>query len=470
LHPIFIDGAWREAGAGVARPICNPATLEALGTVADCGADDIARAVAAATAALPLWQALSANERGALLIQLGGRTRARARPLAQLLMRETGKPWCEALECVEAAAGSFEACAREQPDEGTPRAGVLAALLPFHFPLLSLARTLGSALAAGHTVIAKPAEENPLASLLWSETCAALPPGVVNVITGGMDSARALAMHPQVGHVVFSGSAREGDLIATAARGRRVSIHTGEVDAVIVCADAPLDLAVPEIAWSRLVHGGQGRASHLYVERPIVADFIERLHQCVGFLDVDDPAKLPTDLGPLISAAAARRVEAQVGETLRDGATLILGGRRFRPSGLPGHFFQPTILANVRAGALPARQEILGPVLTITPIVDAAEGLCVAWSCAAGRVDCYNADGARAQAVVAAAGGRAFEQDPTLAELFAESSLTAHDADAPPRQVRLHLARVRKPWWFPYHVRAATGSAGAAHPSLGARG
>jgi succinate-semialdehyde dehydrogenase / glutarate-semialdehyde dehydrogenase len=115
-------------------------------------------------------------------------------------------------------------------------------------------------------------------------------------------------------------------------------------------------------------------AKHIYVARSIIGEFVERMHPCVGFLDVDDPIKPATDLGPLISLEAAHRVEDQVGRTLRDGATLILGGRRFRPSGLPGHFFQPTILTNVRPGSVPTREEILGPVITITPVSGLARG------------------------------------------------------------------------------------------------
>ena len=111
---------------------------------------------------------------------------------------------------------------------------------------------------------------------------------------------------------------------------------------------------------------------------------MERIHQCVGFLDVDDPMKPATDLGPLVSLDAARRVEDQVGRSLREGAKLILGGRRFRPSGLPGHFFQPTILSDVRPGSVPTREEILGPVITITPVIDAAEALRLARGSAPG--------------------------------------------------------------------------------------
>ena len=197
------------------------------------------------------------------------------------------------------------------------------------------------------------------------------------MITGAAATGQALVRHAGVARVAFTGSAAVGGAIAASVRDKQLDLELGSVDAFIVCKDADLETAVPAIAWARLLNAGQSCTSgkHIYVERSIAAEFVERMHYCVGFLDVDDPMKAATDLGPLVSLDAAHRVEDQVGRSLREGAKLILGGRRFRPSGLPGHFFQPTLLSDVRPGSVPTREEILGPVITITPVSDAAEAL-----------------------------------------------------------------------------------------------
>ena len=346
----------------------NPATLEPIGEVPDSGADDIGRAVADARAAQSAWREAPGAERAALLRATGARIRARAHELATLLTREAGRPLCESLDCVGAAATLFDACAAiaasgsGSAGESGQRSyllrapdGIVAALVPFNYPLVQMAGMVAPMVAAGNALLCKLPHQDPLACLMLAGLCDALPAGLVNVVTGGPDTGRALVEHPGIDRVTFSGSAAAGRSIAASAQGKRIDLSPGSVDSVIVCRDANLDLAVPGIAWSRLRNAGQTCCSgkHIYVERTIAAEFVERMHQCIGFFDVDDPANPRTDIGPLISLEAAHRVEDQVGRALREGAKLILGGRRFRPSGLPGHFFQPTILTEVRAGSVP---------------------------------------------------------------------------------------------------------------------
>ncbi|HEY3850056.1 MAG TPA: aldehyde dehydrogenase family protein, partial [Steroidobacteraceae bacterium] len=236
----------------------------------------------------------------------------------------------------------------------------------------------------------------------------------------------------------------------------------------------------PAIAWTRLMSGGQACMSggHLYVERSLAAEFVDRMHHCVGFLDVDDPAKPSTDLGPLISLDAARKLEDQVGRTLRGGAKLILGGRRFRPSGLPGHFFQPTILTDVKPGGVPMREQLLGPVITVTPVADLAEAL--RWWKEFSSPPAISPAGASIYTDDAEAAGRALEavdggffriNDPSVAALGPFSGLRhrgirqalgAEPYDSrDDRTNHAHFARAqfaptieRKPWWFPYVDRA----------------
>jgi acyl-CoA reductase-like NAD-dependent aldehyde dehydrogenase len=274
-----------------------------------------------------------------------------------------------------------------------------------------------------------------------------------------------LVVHPGVGAVVFTGSCASGIEIGAAARGKRLDLEVGTVDAQIVCRDADLDLTVPAVAWTRLVCGGQGRMSggHLYVERSLAREFVDRLHHCVGFLDVDDPDKPATDLGPLISLDAARRLEDQVGRTLRAGAKLVLGGRRFRPSGLPGHFFQPTLLTDVGAGSVPMRERLLGPVITVTPVSDLAEALRI-WTEFGPRLSpsvasIYTADAEAAGLAVQAMADGAFRiNDPSVGDLGPFSGLRhggiRHALGADRKHIEIANAIERKPWWFPYVDRA----------------
>ena len=184
------------------------------------------------------------------------------------------------------------------------------------------------------------------------------------------------------------------------------------------------------------------------------------MHQCVGFLDVDDPMKCPTDLGPLISLEAAHRVEDQVGRTLREGATLILGGRRFRPSGLPGHFFQPTILSNVRPGGVPTREEILGPVITITPVSGVSEA--IRWASESRtdfRASIYTSDPQAALKALEPVQLGNFRINDPLSDggCGAFHRPAARPCSSCGRlEVRAGCSAKmeRKPWWFPYRDRA----------------
>ncbi len=474
MQQIFIGGAWVQPLEGSTRAVTNPATLEPIDTVAECGPAEVAGAVDAAHAALPGWQRVPAADRAALLREIGGRIRNGGRDLATLLTRETGKPLCESLDCIDAVAALFETGGAGAPHAAgsppRPPGAVIAAIAPFNFPLLFMACAVAPAIAAGDTVVCKPPPQNPLSSLMLARACGALPAGVLNVITGGADTGQALVQHAGVGQARFTGSAAVGRTLAAAAQGRQFDLELGSVDAFIVCKHADLEAAVPAIAWARLMNAGQVCTSgkHIYVERSIAAEFVERIHHCVGFLDVDDPMKPATDLGPLVTLSAAHRVEDQVGRSLREGAKLILGGRRFRPSGLPGHFFQPTILSDVRPGSVPTREEILGPVITITPVADAAEALRFAVASAPGcGVSIYTSDPqAAARAVESLESGMFRINDPCFGNALGPfggmrhrgiiRSLGGADVEVLERSNSLEVAEtlVRKPWWFPYSARA----------------
>jgi succinate-semialdehyde dehydrogenase/glutarate-semialdehyde dehydrogenase len=463
VHPIYIDGAWADARTASAREIKNPATLKVLDTVPDCGAEDVERAVSAATAAQHAWASMPPAERVALLREMARRVRALQVSLALSLSRETGKPMCEARDCITAAADMFERSGRAD----VVAADVVAVITPYNFPVLAFAASAVSALAAGATLVCKPPPQSPLTLLELVRLCDSLPAGVMNVVTGGAECAERLVAHPHVSRVSFTGSSAVGCRLQALARGKYLDLETGSLDVFIVCKDADLERAVPAMAWSRLMNAGQTCAAprHIYVERAIAGDLAERLHQYVGFLDVDDPAKPPTDLGPLISLEAAQRVEDQVGRALRAGAKLILGGRRFRPSGLPGHFFQPTILGNVPAGSAPTSEEILGPVITLTPVIDLADALELSGQAAApARAWIYTGDPeAATRSVQARNGGSFFINDPGDSQagpfgglrpgrvLTALASPTAQNPLS--RIARLGGVIEPRPWWFPYLER-----------------
>lgn len=492
MQRILINGAWVDAQDGTLREIRNPATLKPLGAVADCGPPDVDRAVQAARAAQPEWWRVPGVEKARLLREIGARIRAREAALATLMSAETGKPLCEATDCIDWVAACFEyygEVARASYGNSVPPVarhqlnftikepyGVVAAIAPFNFPLLLMAWKVAPAIAAGNAVVCKPPHQNPLSNLLLAEVYdGLLPPGVVNVVTGAGDTGQALVEHPGVDLVAFTGSTAVGRRVAATAGAqlKKVNLELGSIDPLIVFKDADLDVAVPGAAWARLLNAGQvcTSAKRIYVERPVAGEFIERLHEYVAFLEVGDPAMADTDLGPLISNEAARRVEDQVARAVKDGARLKLGGRMFRPSGLPGHFFQPTILADVRHGSVATREEIFGPVLAVTPVADADEAIRLANDSEYGLgATVYTRDLATAmRAMESIKAGTFWINDPLTDNDAAPFGGMRHsgigrelgaeglDAFREPKHVHLDYVMERKPWFFPYRDRRPPG-------------
>jgi acyl-CoA reductase-like NAD-dependent aldehyde dehydrogenase len=466
MQRIFINGEWIDASAPSSAAIANPATGKPLGVVAECDRADVDRAVGAARGALAEWGGLSADDRASLLAAVAERLRARRGDLVPASSREAGKPLCEAADCLEGAARIFERSAAVAARGPGPTPAVAAAIASCRFPLVDLALTV--AIAAGHTVVVKPARETSISSLELLGACGVLPRGVLNAVTGGAATGRALLAHPDVGRASFSGSRETARRIVP--RDKPMDILACARRDFIVCRGADLERAVPSIAWERLTNGGQGcgSAHHLYVERAIAAEFAERMHQCIGFLDVDDPVKLPTDLGPLISLDAAKRVEDQVGRTLRAGARIVLGGRRFRPSGLAGHFFQPTLLTDVRPGSEPTVEDIAGPVITITPVAGLSEALQLVQTSGRGGAAIYGTLGSIADALEALESGTFRINDPDdpaeagspapglppgLRDLVNGAASSGIDARPSPKRIEAAESVSIKPWWFPYLER-----------------
>ena len=386
---IFIDGAWQTPRSKVTREIRNPATGERVGVAVDCCPDDVDRAVRAARKAQDAWWKKPGVEKAVLLRRVGEAVRHMGKDLAALMARETGKPLIESMDCLEWVAACFEYYAevgRASRGSSLPPVaphqlnftvkepyGVVAAIVPFNFPLLLMAWKVAPALAAGNTVVAKPPHQNPLSNLMMARAYELLPPGVVNVVTGdGPGAGEALLQHPDVDLVAFTGSTEVGRHVAAEAgrQLKKVNLELGGIDPFIVFADADLDVAVRAVAWARLLNAGQVCTSskRIYVVKEIAAEFTKRLVAYVRTLAVGYPLEGATDVGPLISADAVRKVAGQVDRAVAEGAKLLLGGK---PIAGPGHYFAPTVLGDVRHGALPTTEEIFGPVISIIVAEDA---------------------------------------------------------------------------------------------------
>ncbi len=391
--PILVGGQWQAARSTVTREIRNPATGELVGLAADCGAEDVDRAVRSARAAQAAWGKLPGLEKAILLRKVGEAIRHQGQALARLMTRETGKPLIESMDCVEWVAACFEYYAevgRSSRGNSIPPVaphqlnftikepyGVVAAIAPFNFPLLLMAWKVAPALAAGNTVVCKPPHQNPLSNLMMARAYQLLPPGVVNVVTGdGAGAGEALLQHPEVDLIAFTGSTEVGRHVAAEAgrQLKKVNLELGGIDPFIVFADADLEVAVQAVAWARLLNAGQVCTSskRIYLVKEIAAEFTERLVAWVKTLVVGDPLDGATDVGPLITAAALEKVEGQVARAVAEGATVLLGGQRLQR---PGHFYAPTILGGVRHGSLPTTEEIFGPVISLIVAEDAEEAI-----------------------------------------------------------------------------------------------
>jgi betaine-aldehyde dehydrogenase len=486
-HPILINGQWRAAHGQTTRPIINPATLESVGLTADCDAADVDVAVRAASAAQKAWWKTPGVEKAKLLREVASRIRGRERELSTLMTRETGKPLIESIDCIDWVAACFDYYAevgRQSYGNSVPPVaphqlnftikepyGVVAAIVPFNFPLLLMAWKVAPALAAGNTVVCKPPHQNPLSNLLLAECYDVLPPGVVNVITGAAATGEALTNHEAVDLIAFTGSVAVGRRIAAAAGAnlKKVNLELGSVDPFIVFGDADLDVAVPGVAWARLLNAGQVCTSskRIILVESIAAEFIRRLEAHVPTLTVGDPLDSATDIGPLISREALEIVERQVAESVSQGARVLVKGGRVQPKGLKGHFYAPTILTDVRHGSLPTTEEIFGPVISITIARDADEAIRLANDSKFGLGACVYTRSLELalKAMEHIKAGTFWINDPLsdndaapfggmrwsgIGRELGEEGL---DAFREPKHVHLDYLMERKSWWYPYRDR-----------------
>jgi aldehyde dehydrogenase (NAD+) len=376
-YGLVIGGAEREARDGGEIATIEPATGDHLAVVAEAGPGDVDDAVAAARRAYEDgWRDLSPRARAKYLFRLARLVQDRSRELAVLESIDGGKPIRESrdidLPLVAAHlfhhAGWADKLEYAVPGHAARPLGVVGQIIPWNFPLLMAAWKIAPALACGNTVVLKPAETTPLSALLLAELVqeAEIPPGVVNVVTGAGATGAALAAHPGVDKVAFTGSTEVGKAIrrALAGTGTRLTLELGGKGAHLVFDDAALDQAVEGIVDGIFFNQGHVccAGSRLLVQEGVADELLERLRRRIELLRVGDPLDKNTDVGAINSSAQLERIRGYVEGAAAAGCRVDQPGR---PLPGRGFFFPPTIVSGVGGSEAIAREEVFGPVLTV---------------------------------------------------------------------------------------------------------
>ncbi|MEV4811308.1 aldehyde dehydrogenase family protein [Micromonospora avicenniae] len=386
-YGLFIDGKFVDPSDGGSFKSINPATEEVLAEIAEAGSGDVDRAVRAArTAYEKVWGPMPGRDRAKYLFRIARLVQERSRELAVLESLDNGKPIKESrdvdLPLVAAHFFYYAGWADKLPYAGfgpNPQPlGVAAQVIPWNFPLLMLAWKIAPALAAGNTVVLKPAETTPLTALLFAEICqqADLPPGVVNIVTGAGETGRALVEHPGVDKVAFTGSTEVGRAIARSVAGSRkkLTLELGGKAANIVFDDAPIDQAVEGIVNGIFFNQGHVccAGSRLLVQESVADRVLESLKRRMAQLRLGDPLDKNTDIGAINSAAQLERIKELSDAGAAEGAE-----RWSPPCELPdrGFWFAPTIFTGVTQAHRIAREEIFGPVLSVLTFRTPAEAV-----------------------------------------------------------------------------------------------
>ena len=378
----YIDGAWADADGGATIDVTNPATGETLGTVPKMGADETRRAIEAANVAYPAWRALTAKARAVILRKFFELIMANQEDLAQLMTAEQGKPLTESRGEIAYAASFIEWFAEEgkraygdviPPTFADRRivvikepVGVVASITPWNFPTAMITRKVGPALAAGCTVVAKPATATPYSALALAELAerAGIPSGVMNIITGSAGAIGGeLTANPIVRKLTFTGSTEIGKMLMKqcADTVKKVSMELGGHAPFIVFDDAQIDAAVAGAMASKFRNMGQTCvcANRFLVQDGVYDEFAEKFAAAARALKIGNGADDGVQQGPLIDMAAVEKVEEHIGDALEKGARTLTGGERHE---LGGTFFQPTVLTDVNTQMKIAYEETFGPV------------------------------------------------------------------------------------------------------------
>ena len=396
---LLINNEWRASSSGKTMEVVNPATEEVIAEVPAADSADVDAAVAAARAALDgPWGRMSARERGRLVSKLADRLLERADEVARLETLHNGKPINEsrqieipaAAECFEYYAGWADKVMGETiPVKGNHLTytlrepiGVVAAIVPWNFPLLLAAWKVAPALACGNTVILKPASQTPLTALALGEIAldVGLPPGVLNVITGpGSKVGQALVAHPGIDKVAFTGDTSTGKAIMRSAADtlKKITLELGGKSPNIVLADADLEAAIRGATIGIFYGKGEvcAAGSRLLVDRSIKDEFIDKLAARAKKMVPGDPMDPKTRFGAVASKKQLETVLRYIESGRKEGATLVAGGERTDIGTGKGYFVQPTVFADVKPEMTISREEIFGPVLAAIDFADIDEAI-----------------------------------------------------------------------------------------------
>ncbi|MBN3856915.1 NAD-dependent succinate-semialdehyde dehydrogenase [Paraburkholderia sp. Ac-20340] len=389
----FIDGQWCNAADGATLAVTNPSTGEHIADVPNMGAHDTRAAIAAAQRALPGWRATTAKERARLLRNWFELVMANQETLAELMTREQGKPLAEARGEIAYAASFIEWFAEQakridgdvipspNPDQRLvvtkEPIGVCAAITPWNFPAAMITRKAAPALAAGCTMVVKPANETPLSAFALAALAeqAGIPAGVLNIVTGkSREIGLEMTSSPLVKKLSFTGSTEVGRLLMRQCSDtvKKVSLELGGNAPFIVFDDADLDAAVEGALLSKYRNAGQTCvcANRFYVHDSLYDAFCERFAARVAAFKVDDGFADGVNIGPLITEAARDKVDALVRDAVAQGARVVTGGARHARG---GNFYAPTVLADAQPGMAVLSEEIFGPVAPIVRFSSDAE-------------------------------------------------------------------------------------------------
>lgn len=393
---LVIDG--ESVATAATRTLINPATGAPADVVPEGSVEDVQRAVKAAKTAFDdgRWSGIGPSARAAIMHKLADLIEQHLDELAALESRNVGKPiklahdsdlpfTVDNLRFFAGAARSLEGRASSEYVPGYASMvrrepiGVVGQLAPWNYPLMMAIWKVGPALAAGNTVVLKPAPETPLTSLALGHLAleAGLPAGVLNVVTGGDDVGKALVAHPDVRLISLTGASETGKAVMRAAADtlKRVHMELGGKAPFIIFDDADLEAAAHGAVVGGFVNTGQDctAATRIYVQRGSFDKFVRRYLELVGQVRVGDPSSMQTDMGPLVSADQLSRVEALV-QTVKGSGRFLAGGERASVPGMGnGFYFQPTVITDVADDARVVNEEIFGPVTVVLPFDDEAE-------------------------------------------------------------------------------------------------
>ena len=394
---IYINGAWVTSTGSGRIDVVNAATEEVMGATPAGTPEDVARAVAAAKAAFPSWSQTNPQQRAGYLEQLSAGLQARSEEIARTITAEVGMP-LKLSKMIQAGlpanvAGTFAIILREYPFEEhignalvvREPVGVVGCITPWNYPLHQVIAKIAPALAAGCTVILKPSEVAPLSAFMLAEIvdAIALPAGVFNLVSGtGPVVGEAIAAHPDINMVSFTGSTRAGKRVSELAAGtvKRVALELGGKSANIILDDADLEKAIPAGLNDCYLNSGQtcSALTRLLVPRARYEEAVEIAKAAAERFTVGDPFSDKTKLGPLVSATQRERVRGYIRKGVAEGARLVTGGPE-APQGLEhGYYVKPTVFADVRNDMSIAQEEIFGPVLAIIPYEDEEDAVRIA--------------------------------------------------------------------------------------------